>query len=127
MWREAVETLHAKLAKLGEVLTQNGRESSPAVELLMLLASGVPPSYVQTYLLRELSGEALQRILKALSVASAALTQVRAPRAPRDAARSSRAGCRALVQATDASTAARRQYHCPPPTPLRAASARRRE
>ena len=76
VWREAIEPLHQKLAKMGDVLRENGRQSTPAVELIMLLASGVPPSCVQAFLLRELNGEALQRLLKAVGVASSALTQL---------------------------------------------------
>ena len=76
VWREAAEGLHAKLAKMGEVLREDGRASTPAVELAMLLASGVPPSCVQAFLLREFSAEALTRTHKAITVAAAALTQL---------------------------------------------------
>jgi len=76
VWREAAEGLHAKLAKLGDVLREDGRASTPAVELAMLLASGVPPSCVQAFLLREFSAEALTRTHKAITVAAAALTQL---------------------------------------------------
>jgi hypothetical protein len=76
VWREAAEGFHAKLAKMGEMLRADGRASTPAVELAMLLASGVPPSCVQAFLLREFSAEALTRTHKAISVAAAALTQL---------------------------------------------------
>lgn len=76
VWREAAEGLHAKLAKMGDALREDGRASTPAVELAMLLASGVPPSCVQAFLLREFSAEALTRTHKAITVAAAALTQL---------------------------------------------------
>ena len=76
VWREAAEGFHAKLAKMGEMLRADGRASTPAVELAMLLASGVPPSCVQAFLLREFSAEALTRTHKAITVAAAALTQL---------------------------------------------------
>ena len=76
VWREAAEGFHAKLAKMGEMLRDDGRASTPAVELAMLLASGVPPSCVQAFLLREFSAEALTRTHKAITVAAAALTQL---------------------------------------------------
>ena len=76
LWTEAVSPLHAKMKALATSLEDAPGLNSVAEQLLVLLAVGVPSPTMHTFLSSELREGELTRIVKALTVTAAALTQL---------------------------------------------------
>ena len=75
-WSDALSPFHEKMASMQRDITDAGRGSTVAQELLSLLACGVPPTCVQTFLLRELKEPDLARSLKAVNAAADAVVSL---------------------------------------------------
>ena len=75
-WSDALSPFHEKMAAMQREISDAGRGSTVAQELLSLLACGVPPTCVQTFLLRELKESDLARSLKAVNAAADAVASL---------------------------------------------------
>lgn len=76
VWHEAATPLHEKMSILDKELRANGRTEGVSAELLLLLACGVPPMCMHSYIVRELKEQELTRVVKGLGVAASALVQL---------------------------------------------------
>ena len=76
VWQEALSPFHEKMVAMSAMLGGEGRPRNPAMELLVLLATGVAPSAVRDWVCVELKEAELLRTLKGLNLAANALLQL---------------------------------------------------